>query len=67
MPNTQEAKTPVVPSPPFVAWKCPVCRAGRSGFPSNPDYPRYCMNWKIGTRERCAARMEIVCREDVTA
>lgn len=60
MKQQEQPKTPASVSPPFVAWKCSVCLAGRSGFPHDPDYPRYCMNWKRGTRERCATLMQRV-------
>lgn len=48
----------------FVAWKCPVCASGRSGWPDDPERTRFCMNWKTpsDTPERCGAKMQIAMR-----
>lgn len=56
-PNEQEPRPPII-NRDFVVWRCPVCGAGRSGWPDNPHYRRNCMNW-APRGGRCGAIMQI--------
>ena len=50
--------------PDFVAWQCPACGMGRTGWPVDPDVPRYCQR-PTGASQICGQRMLIVRRESV--
>lgn len=62
----------------LVAWKCPDCGYGMMGWPSEPNKPRFCPNWRSsrapqgspnwrGVEGVCGQRMEIHYRESPRA